>query len=82
MTDTVNMPSGNPSRKVVGATVGAGLGGAAAGLVNGLLDDLVYTHSDLPGYISTFVVVAIPGAVAFLGGYVTRRSAAEVNPPA
>ena len=45
MTNTVNMPSGKPSRKVLGATAGAGAGAVTSGLVRWGLDEFVFEPS-------------------------------------
>ena len=80
----VNMPTAAPARKVVAATAGAGIGTPAAGLIIWALGATVFPNG-VPAEVSAFVIVAIPAALAFLGGYFTRRSAAEVasvKPPA
>lgn len=84
MTDTVNMPSGNPSRKVTGAAVGAGAGVVTANLITWGLDDLVFEPdvvNSVPGPVEAFVLFVVPVALTWIGGYLTKRSAAEVLPP-
>lgn len=84
MADTVDMPSGNPSRKVVGATAVGGAGLIVGNLVEWGLDDYVFqpkVHDSVPGPVTAFVVYIAPIALTFLGGWLTKRSAAEVAPP-
>lgn len=81
---TVNMPSGNPSRKVLGATAGATGGIVVANLIEWGLDDYVFdakVPDNVPGPVEAFVMYIVPIGLTFLAGYLTKRGAAEVNPP-
>lgn len=82
MSETVNMPDGNPSRKVAGATVGAGAGAVTANLVLWGLDDFVFDPAvadSVPGPVTAFVIFIIPTVLAYIGGYLTKRSVDEIN---
>lgn len=84
MSDTVDMPNGNPSRKVVGATVGAGSGAVVANLLLWILDDYAFDPSvadSVPAQLVAFVIFIVPVVLAYVGGYITKRSAAELAPP-
>lgn len=84
MAETVDMPSGNPSRKVLGATAGATGGVVVANLVEWALDDYVFqphVASSVPGPVEAFVMFIVPIALTFLGGYLTKRGANEITPP-
>jgi hypothetical protein len=76
-TPTVNMPSSAPARKVLGATAGAGIGGVTAGLIVWALGAIAFPDG-VPAEVQAFVGVIVPLVLSFAGGYVTRRSAAEV----
>lgn len=83
MTDTVNMPTAAPSRKVVGATTGAGLGAVAGQLVVWGLDEWVFDpaiEGSVPEPVAAFVLLAVPLLLAFAGGYFTRRKVSELPP--
>ena len=73
-----DMPTSAPAQKVVGASAGAGIGGVFAGLILWVLGAYVF-NGDVPEAVSSFVYVAIPLVMSFVGGYVTKRSAAEVR---
>lgn len=78
---TVNMPTSNPSRKVVGATGGALIGTATANLLLWGLDDYVFdpdVASSVPGPVEAFIMLVVPTALTFIGGYFTKRAASEV----
>lgn len=70
-------PSASPIRKVVAATAGAPIGILTADLVVGLVDDLIYTGSDIPGYLSAFLMGVIPTAATFAAGYFVKRAPGE-----
>lgn len=83
MTDTVDMPSGNPSRKLLGATVGATGGIVVANLVEWGLDDYVFDPhkaDSVPGPVEAFVMYVVPIALTFIVGYMTKRGVNEVAP--
>lgn len=82
---SLNMPTGTPARKVVGATAGAGLGGVTANLIVWGLDDFVFDPNaadSVPDPVSAFIFVVVPLVLSFVGGYFTRRSADELIAPA
>jgi hypothetical protein len=74
------MPTAAPSRKVVGGTAGAGLGGVTASLLLWALGATVFPDG-VPSEVSAFVVFVVPVALAFVGGYFTKRSAGELPVP-
>jgi len=76
---TVNMPSSAPSRKVTAA----GAAGVVAGLILWLLDAYVFgpgREGDVPGPVSAFVFLVVPGALAYGAGYLVKRRASELSP--
>lgn len=77
---TVTAASSKVQRKVVGASAGAGVGGVTASLIVWALDDYVFdpnVANSVPDAVSGFVLVCVPLALAFVGGYFTKRSAAD-----
>lgn len=78
LTGKADMPTSAPARKVVGASAGAGVGGVFAGLILWALGAYVFA-GDVPEAVSAFVYVIAPLALSFVGGYVTKRSTAEVR---
>jgi hypothetical protein len=75
MTQTVNMPDGTPSRKVVAASTTA----AVTAFVLWLLGEYVFPERAVPEAVEGLVLVVVPGVVAFVAGYVTKRSVGELT---
>lgn len=73
-----NVSSGaTPHRKVVAAGIGAGFGVATGNLINGALGDMFYSGNAVPDYLSGWISIAVPGALALAAGYFTRRASNE-----
>lgn len=74
MAQTVNMPNGTPSRKVVAASTGA----VVSGFVLWLLDAYVFEGAT-PEPVVLLVMLVVPAVLTFAAGYVTRRSVGELS---
>ena len=82
MSDTVNMPDARPARKVVGATGGAAVGLVSSQLVVWGLDEYVFEPdvvNSVPGPVEAFVLLIVPLALTFVGGYFTKRGKHELR---
>jgi hypothetical protein len=69
------MPDGTPSRKVVAASTAA----AVSGFVLWLLGEYVFRDAGVPDAVEALVLLVVPGVLAFVAGYVTRRSVGELT---
>lgn len=71
-------PSAPVESKVKAATIGSGVGGATAALAEWALARYVFTgppdFGTVPGPVSAFLVIVVPAACAYAGGWLARHT--------